>query len=439
MFNARIVSVKNPRLKSFVTNSGWLIADKSLRLALGLLVGAWAARYLGPEKYGFLAYAIAFISFFQAVAAFGLNTVVVRDLAITKNPGVIVGSTIAIRLFLGILCWIAAAISITFLNPGYNDVFLLVVIVGSSLAFQPLDTIDLWYQSQEKNRSSVIAKIVAYVIVNVGRGVLVYLKAPLIYFAFAVASEFFLTALALMLVYGVRKARNEWKTSLNTVQQLASESWHYMIAAVSVIVYMRIDQIMIAEYLGSHALGVYSAAIPISQAFNFVPIILTAAIAPHLAKKKVLSYESYNMLLSATFYALGFIGLTVSVMTSLLSTFIVKTLYGPSFEEASSVLAIHCFTNLFIYLGMAQSLWIVNEKKGKLALYKTFAGAVAAILGNFILIPRYGIIGAAVSAVFAQAFSAIIVNIIAAPSIFFIQIKSILLIPALSMLINSRK
>ncbi|EFB9716084.1 hypothetical protein FAD65_22475, partial [Escherichia coli] len=87
------------------------------------------------------------------------------------------------------------------------------------------------------------------------------------------------------------------------------------------------------------------------------------------------------------------------------------------------------FTNLFMYLGVAQSLWIVNERKGKISLFKTILGALVCIIANTILIPKYGIAGAAVSAVLAQLTSAIMANIIVAPKILILQLKCLMFLP----------
>jgi PST family polysaccharide transporter len=63
----------NHNLLAAINNSGWLMFDKLIRLLLGLLVSAWVARYLGPAQYGELAYVLAYLAFFQAVAVLGMD------------------------------------------------------------------------------------------------------------------------------------------------------------------------------------------------------------------------------------------------------------------------------------------------------------------------------------------------------------------------------
>ncbi|MDE5124445.1 MAG: oligosaccharide flippase family protein, partial [Trichodesmium sp. St19_bin1] len=70
----------NPNSQQIIGNTAWLLGDKFLRMGFGLLIGVWVARYLGPEKFGLLNYAIAFVSLFNVFATLGLNNIVVREL-----------------------------------------------------------------------------------------------------------------------------------------------------------------------------------------------------------------------------------------------------------------------------------------------------------------------------------------------------------------------
>ena len=75
-----------PNLVKILDNIGWLFFDKVLRMGVGLLVGVWVARYLGPEKYGLFNFAAAFVGMFIAVSGLGLQSIVVRD--IVRDPAV---------------------------------------------------------------------------------------------------------------------------------------------------------------------------------------------------------------------------------------------------------------------------------------------------------------------------------------------------------------
>lgn len=71
----------SPGLRKVIANTTWLFADKILQLGLSLVVGLWVARYLQPEKFGLLNYAIATAGLFAPIASLGLGSIVIRDLS----------------------------------------------------------------------------------------------------------------------------------------------------------------------------------------------------------------------------------------------------------------------------------------------------------------------------------------------------------------------
>jgi O-antigen/teichoic acid export membrane protein len=157
-------------------------------------------------------------------------------------------------------------------------------------------------------------------------------------------------------------------------------------------------------------------------------MILLNVLNPILSKKKVESEELYQRQLRITFRVFGYLGIFFSVIVFFLSDIIVSILFGPDFEAASTVLKVHVFTNVFIYTGIAQNIWIVNENKGKLNVYKTLVGILFAITFNLILIPKFGVIGAAYSALIVQFVSSFLINSILAPKSFRLQWRSLFII-----------
>src|SRR5215203_3858568 len=76
--------LKSPRLQKYLQNISWLFFEKMLTLFVGMLVSIYVARYLQPEQFGLLNYAISFVGIFSAVSALGLDQIIVRELA--KSP-----------------------------------------------------------------------------------------------------------------------------------------------------------------------------------------------------------------------------------------------------------------------------------------------------------------------------------------------------------------
>jgi len=412
-----------------LVNTGWLMADRLLRMVVGLLVGAWVARYLGPEQYGELAYALAFIAFFQAFANLGLDGLVVRDIAQDRaKAAVILGTTFRVRLAATLLGWVAACGLMVVLRPGDATALLLVALIGAGMLFQPADTIDLWFQSQIQSRRTVVAKATAYLLANGAKVGLILAKAPLWAFAVAQLLETALAGVLLALAYRHFQADDNWRWDWPVARELLLRSWPLMLSGLSIIIYMRIDQIMLREMVGEKELGIYSAALPFSQAWHFLPMTICASVLPALSRLHAENTEQFYRRLQQLFSFLAWLAIAIVIGMVLIADWIVAGLLGSAYQESAGVLMVHVTTNVFIFLGVAQGQWILSENKTRVALIKTVLGAAVNIAVNLILIPRWGALGAAIAAVAGQALSVVLSNLLLAPRIFYMQLKSFALI-----------
>jgi len=413
-------------LLAVLQNSGWLLLDKMFRMALGLLVGAWVARYLGPLQYGELAYTLAFVALFQAVASLGLDGIVVRDIAQNKaKANIILGTAFVLRLGIGLICWLTAVSSIAWLNEINDRSVILTALAGGSLVFQAADTVDLWFQSQSQSRRTVLAKLTAYMISNGVKVAFILNNAPLIAFAAVMALDGLIAAIGLAIAYRQFPCDQRWICVAATARQLLSESWPFILSSVAIMIYMRIDLIMIKEILGTQPLGIYAAVLPLATLWQFIPMMLNASLAPFVARKKAESESAYWKVLQKIFKAYALLGWLVCIPTVVFAKLLVSFLYGSQYQQGAMVLSIYVFTNLFINMGVAQGLWLLNERRGIINLANTLVGAVIAVAGNWLLTPLFGIAGVAMVAVFAQLMSAVFMNLIFSKRVFFMQIRSL--------------
>jgi PST family polysaccharide transporter len=414
-------------IKKIIHNAGWLLFDKFARLAFGLLVGVWVARHLGPKTYGELAYVVTLVSFFQVIALLGMDSILVRDISNNKKEAnEILGSALLLRMSAGILSLFLVVLFTYFFN-GYNTA-VLVLLAGGSLLFQCVDTIDIWFQSQSQSKRTVIAKLCSYTITNILRVLCILTNCPLWTFALLLSVDAMLASIALFYAYRTYKTPEKWKSRLTKCKEILSESWPFMVSGISIILYMRVDQIMIKNMLGEESLGIYAASLQFSTLWNFVPLTLSISIAPYIARKKKDGVEIYKNALKNTFLLFSALGWVITLFVAALSPFIINIMLGDKYSSGTLVLAVHVITNLFICLGVAQSLWIVNERKGSIVLYKSLTGLIVCFISNFILIPVYGIEGAAISAVISQLSACILFNAIFCREIFFMQLRSLIFI-----------
>ncbi|MEZ9667161.1 flippase [Vibrio breoganii] len=428
--NNLFVKAKNSlAFKKIAANSAWILLEKGIRLIVGLLVGAWVARYLGPALFGELAYVLAFLAFFQVISVLGMDGIIVRDISKRREEAPsLLGTALTLRITSGFICWLLAIFLMGLINGWDDHSVKITALAGGTLLFQAGDTVDLWFQSQSQSKRTVLMKLIAVSISNGLKVIFIINEAPLSFFALVVSIEAMISAVCLAFAYKRFRCESSWMLDTKLIERLLKESWPFILSGLSIIIYMRIDQIMIGEILGNAELGIYAAAITLSFMWSVIPMSLSVSFAPILSKKKAQSEYDYRITLSRIFRLFSLLGWLVCIPIYFFADELVRVLYGVDYESAAFVLKIFIFTNIFINMGVAQSLWILNEGKSKISFYKTLFGALVCVTLNYFLIPVYGIIGAAISAVLSQFSSTVLINFFICRDIFLLQCKSLILL-----------
>lgn len=397
-------------LQKTIGNTGWLLSDRMVRIVLGLTIGAWVARHLGPAQFGELAYVVSFIAFFQVIANLQADGFVVRDIAQERGEiTAILGTTVWLRLVFGIAGWLGAVGLMSLLHPGDSRLLQLTLLAGATMVFQAADTVDLWFQSQSQSRRTVIAKFAAYLFSNGLKILLLLFDAPLFAFAAVISLEGAATALGLAVSYRRFPTEQRWKAQLSQAQRLLQLCWPFIASSFMITIFMRIDQIMLKEMLGEHELGIFAAALPISQALSVLPSTVIISLAPLVARKMKEDERLYEDALVAIFRCFALLALLGAALTAAASKWLIGLLYGPQYQFSAVVLGVHVFVNLFIFQGIAQDLWVINKNVRSVLLISTFSAALIGVLSNALLIAEFGVLGAVFSYLLAQCASVVVI------------------------------
>lgn len=418
-------------LLAVLHNSGWLIFDKFMRGLLTLLVGAWVARYLGPQQFGELSFVLAYLAMFQSLAYLGLDGVVVRNIARIQHSdaseeakqsqtGELLGTVFSIRFLSGFVFWLLAVVGILYFTTPRNA--LLTAFAGAGLVFQAADTVDLWFQSQSQSRRTVVAKLLAYLSSNGVRVALILGDYDLIWFAAAFGLEFLLAAIALYFSYKRFTCGAQWLSSIAKLGVvLVAESYLFALAGLFNLISNKIDQLVLNQYLGSSALGLYSVFLPIIAICYSIPNMICVSAMPHFARihkadtvnfrKKVAHFFAFNYFLS--FAMVGFI--------YIFSEEIILVLFGQQYLGAKNAMVIYALTAITTASWIAQWVWTYNQEKGRQQLGQALLGAVLTTLFSIWLIPSQGIMGASMAIVLSQLFAFVFFNYLFDKELFRLQ------------------
>jgi PST family polysaccharide transporter len=395
-------------VQKILENMSWLFFDKLFRMGVGLFVGVWVARYLGPDGYGTLGYAQAFVALFSAFASLGLDSIVIRD--IVNEPGCrdeTLGTAYTLRLFGGVFTTIICLSVIYFLRPGDTLTFYLVGIIAVGTVFQSFHVIDFWFSSQVESKYTVYAQSIAFIIISIVKIILILNKAPLMTFAWAALAEIIIGSIGLIIFYQINGySIFKWRISWSRAKELLNQSWPLILSGLAIMIYMKIDQVMLGQMLGDFSVGIYTVAVKVSEIWYFIPTAIVASVTPAIYDAKKISETLYYQRLQKLFNILAVIAYGVALTMTFLSGWLINLLFGTEYISAGPVLAIHIWAAVFVFIGVARGVFLISEGLMKFSFVTTVIGAIVNIATNYLLIPAYGSIGAAVATLVAYAVSA---------------------------------
>ncbi len=420
MFITRLVSIllaaeekifSREGFQKIFTNIGWLFFDRIFQMGVGLFVGVWVARYLGPDDFGLFNYAFAFASLFGFASTLGLKNVVVRD--IVEKPGAageILGTSFVLHLAGGFLAFAMALVAIFIARPDDALSIAMVALLASTYVFKSADVVRYWMESRVESKYIVWIQNSFYLLLALSKVIMIIAGAPVIAFIAAFFVYSVLVSMSLMLFY----ARNEgsfsaWRARRRMGAELLRSSWPFILSGLMISIHMRIDQIMIHEMLDANALGQYAAAVKISEAWHFIPAVVLSSCLPSIINAKTSSEELYYSRLRKLYALVVWVAVSIALPFTFLGAGVVNLLYGAEYGLAGGVLRIQIWAAVSAYAGSVWSKWIFLEGR---QFYITLWHTIAALLNvslNLHLIGRYGINGAAMATLLSSVVSSFVV------------------------------
>ncbi|WP_020601968.1 flippase [Spirosoma spitsbergense] len=423
-------------MRKIIANIGWIFFDKIFRMAIGIIVSLWIARYLGPSEFGILNYAILFPTIFVSVAGFGLtNTLMVEFVATVDNPlqqQKLVQLGLFIKLIAGSLMYGVSCCLNYALNRDNPELFYLINVTGFALVLQSSDIIDTYFQSQTKAKLSVVVKLIAFVVASLFRIYALLNHKGILSLALINLVELTIIYGLMVIVYqrysskiieNLRQAIN-WQS----IVQLVKISWPIMITEFFVFVYMKVDQFMIESLSTNHELGLYGAALRLSEAWYFIAIAINTSFYPKIAESWIINREKFYIQYQELLNVLTYVSVGLAIFVSCFSSQLIKLLFGKEFIDAGPILSVHIWAGVFVFTGVGTNNLMIIKNLQRFVLIKTIIGAFINVALNFWLIPKIGALGASIATLVSYGIQAYAMNIFFEParSIFNLQSRSFL-------------
>ena len=413
--------------RKYFANTSWLMAERILRMTVALFVGAYVARYLGPERFGLLSYANSFVGLFLALATLGLDSIVIRELV--KNPesrNELLGTAFGLKIFGTIIMWFFILVSVP-ITENDNQTNIFIAILSFAILFQVFNVIDFNYQAEVKSKYVVKVQFFQLIFSSSTKLFLIFIKAPLLWFVWVYCFDAFLLAIGLVVIYMIKSGNFLlWRWKWEFARTLMRDSWPLILSGIIVSIYVNIDQVMIKHMIDEQAVGIYAIATRISTAWYFIPIAITSSMFPAILNAKYNNSSIYQQRLQALYDILVWLAILIAIVIICLSEPIIDLLVGEEYAPAASVLSIAIIAGIFTNIGLINNKFFEAENRQIDILYRSLLGVSVNIFLNIILIKKYGIYGAAMATVSAQFSTSIVYTYLKKDSriLFFMFLKS---------------
>ncbi len=415
----------------YFKNTSWLFGEKILRMIVGLFVGIWVARYLGPEQFGLFSYAGSFVGLFTAFATLGLDSIVVRELVKDENRrDELIGTAFYLKLMgaFGVLALLAIAVNFTSNDTLTNT---LVFIIASATVFQSFNVVDMYFQSKVMSKYVVYANIISLLISSITKVVLLLNEAPLVTFAWVILFDSLVLAMGFIYFYIKNNLSVlNWKFDKIVAISLLKDSWPLMFTVIMVMVYLNLIPILLKYYLNDLTLiAHYQVALRIAILIDFIPIILVNSIFPYLVQSS-LDTKSYlnNLQIISNYFNL--IVLFYSIALIVFSKEIILLLYGKDYLYSAELFKYMVLLNFFSFHGYLSGRYYIIAKLEKQYLLRVILGLLVLLISSIYLIPKYKVEGAIMSLLLSEfmvVFISDIFNLNKTKDILMIKLKSLYL------------
>ena len=400
----------------YLENTSWPVLEKAMRILLGISVGVWVARYLGPLDFGMFSYVESFIGIFMVFVHLGLDSIVLRETVKEEvHRDNLLGSAFVLKISGAISGMLLIGLFV-YAGDIVHPLRGLIFLASLSLLFEACDVANAYFQGKVLFKYSAFSNITALVLVSSIKIVLILAGSPLIYFVATMALDSLL-AVSLLLYYYARRASSplRWRFRGERAISLLKDSWPLFLSSVATSIYTKMDQIMLRGFLDDHAVGIYAAATKVSSSCGFVSYIITTSLLPAVVASKMRGEKEYRFRLQKLYDFMLLLFIVISIIIIFMSDFIIDTLYGEAFALSTPILAVHIVCTLFTSAFSVQNGWFVTEGLQRYALLFQIVCALSNMAFNALLINSYGIIGAAYGTLLAYGFTLVFAGVFIAP------------------------
>ena len=394
--------------KKVFSNSAWMMLEKFLGIFGLIFVNSYMARYIGPENFGKLSFTISIFVFVQTFSWFGAQNVLFKRLSENVKSGMKLSlASQVLRRLLFIISSIGCLIYLWL----FSDTLTFIFGLGNCIAsyFIVSDVYSIYNNSQLTSHINALSNIAGLGIALLLRFVLVFYEAE----PYTMVLPIIVIAL---IPYSIRKwyfcymNKHSFKVDSNRKynKYILMTGGSLVLSTLSITLYTQISNIFLAKYTSFTSLGIYNVALTIGGAWAFISIALITSYFPKIYATKSKIEES-QLLRQIHLIAIG-IGVGCLLAISIVGKWFIEFLYGADYIKAASFLPLIVIATMLSTLGTISYRYMIKLNGYKYLSIKMFIVSLLSVPLAYILIRRYGIMGAAMCFIIIEILSLTVGN-----------------------------
>lgn len=382
--------------RKVVRNVAWAMLGKAVSMVGVLFVGILVGRYLGPEKYGLMNYVISFVALFEILSEFGLGHIEVRELA--KEPearDAIMGTCFALRMAFAVLAYLLLwiVVAVTEDDPYTRNV---IGAYGLCLFAFPFNVTRNYFTSIVKNEYVVKSQIARTILGALIKIVLLWQKMSLTWFILATGFDFYLLAAGYAQAYRSQVGRfRDWRFDPHRIPFLLAESFPLLLSGAAVVIYQRIDQVMIKHLVSKEGVGYFATAGMFLNVVLFLPTVLVQTVAPLLVQLRQKDIAAYRKKAEEVTGGVTWLSVLMALAVTVAAPWMIGWTYGARYAAAVPILQVLIWKTVGMALSTSAGYLIIIEGIQKWAVIRNVLGCIVCVGLNWVVLPRWGVLGAA--------------------------------------------
>lgn len=361
------------------------------------------ARRLGSADLGQFTYMVSLVAILDVIADLGLSAFYIREAHLGRND-TLAGVVLGTRLVSGVLAGTCLATYAALVRLDHSLATLLflgslLLVLGAFPSF-----VAAVLRAKELMVYEAMTKVVGALVNTAGATLLVLAGWGIVSVAVAMVG----VACGTLVFYGWLASRYmprplRLRRSVAVYAATLRSAWPFAGLAILVVIYFRIDSLMLFALKGQTALGQYGAAYRLMEAALLVPLTLAGSALPTVAR--FLQARTDHVLTASTkaIHFLSILSMPAAVFGAIFAPQAFLLLYGAGFEEASRIFRVLVFTLIAVFASSVTSNIITASSRPVVNMYIAGVMVVLNVSLNFLFIPQWSGMGAAAATVITEA------------------------------------